>query len=284
MPTHHPIFLLKSAGSLFAAAAFAVGCAFAQSSAPSVPAVQQNESSSSLIAELALPEGMGARPTASPASNGGQYGERGGWRKKAASNFALDFGGGFNAPQPDSSNDITWGGQFNVGAGYNFSPRFALLAEYQFMDNKLPGRMIAETGANGGNAHIWSLTLNPIVSLFPKSKHDIYLTGGGGFYRKVTNFTDPELTEWCDFYYGCYYDTTDVVVGHFSSNQGGWSIGAGYQRHIGGANGNGRMKLYMEARYLQIFTPAVTTQPNGLGTTSVSADTKLIPVTFGVRW
>jgi len=28
----------------------------------------------------------------------------------------------------------------------------------------------------------------------------------------------------------------------------------------------------------------VTTEPNGLGATTVGADTKIIPVTFGVRW
>jgi hypothetical protein len=48
--------------------------------------------------------------------------------------------------------------------------------------------------------------------------------------------------------------------------------------------GGGNMKLFAEARYLDVLTPAVTTQPNGLGTTTVGPNTKLIPVTFGVRW
>ena len=261
-------------------AAVASGLLFAEPAAGSLaPVTPSSDSSSSVVANLALPEGSGA---AAAQEEHHQHAAPS-WRSRAASNYALDFGGGFNAPHPDSSPYITWGGHFNVGAGYHFSPNFALLAEYQFIDDKLPGNLIAETGANGGNAHIWSLTLNPIVSLFPKSSNDLYITGGGGFYRKVTNFTDPVATYYCDYYY-CGIGTTNQVVGHFSSNQGGWSIGLGYQHRIGGMYHEGRMKYYVEARYLDILTPAVTTQPNGLGTTTVAAGTRLIPVTFGIRW
>ncbi len=78
--------------------------------------------------------------------------------------------------------------------------------------------------------------------------------------------------------------TQNVVVGHFSSNQGGWSIGGGLQHRFAGWNGDGKTRIFAEARYLDVLTPAVTTQPNGLGTTTVGADTKIIPVTVGVRF
>jgi hypothetical protein len=254
----------------------------AQSAAPAAENAQPAAFSSSQIAELSLPEGLGMRPALAASSEGG-HGGGSLWRNRSASNIAIDFGGGFSAPQPDSTPYITWGGQFNVGAGYHFSPYLALMAEYQFMDNKLPGNLIAETGANGGYAHIWSLSLNPIITLNPKSAHNLYVTGGGGFYRKLTSFTDPELAEYCGYYY-CTVGTTNAVIGHFSSNQGGWSLGAGYQHRIGGAGSDSRMKYFVEARYLDILTPAVTTQPNGLGTTTVGANTRLVPVTFGLRW
>ncbi len=61
----------------------------------------------------------------------------------------------------------------------------------------------------------------------------MYVTGGGGFYRKVTSFTDVEPTEYCQFYY-CGVGYTPQVVGHFSSNQGGFNIGGGYQHRMGG--------------------------------------------------
>jgi hypothetical protein len=198
-------------------------------------------------------------------------------------NFALEFGGGFSGPLGSSSNYITWGGNFTVGGGMNFSKHIALLAEYQFIDDKLPGAIIAEATANGGNAHIWSLTLAPVVDLFPKAKNDIYMTGGGGFYRKLTSFTDPELETYC--YYFCEEGYTNAVVGHFSSNQGGWNVGGGYERRLGGMYNDSKTKLFAEVRYLYVDTPAVQgLSPNGLGAVGVAAGTKLIPVTLGVRF
>jgi len=195
------------------------------------------------------------------------------------SHLAIEAGGGFNAPTADSSSDITWGGNLTIGAGLHVAPHVSLLAEYQFIDDKLPGRIISETGANGGNAHIWSLTLAPVIDLFPHRRNDLYITGGGGFYRKVTSFTDPEAVEYCNYYY-CGITTVNQVVGHFSSNQGGWNAGIGATHRLG----DGKTKLFAEVRYLDIDTPEVTSQPNGLGTTTIAANTRLIPVTFGVRW
>jgi hypothetical protein len=224
----------------------------------------------------------------SPSATGGSGAaaaqqEEHGWKHQLTHNYALEAGGGFSAPTRGSSPYITWGGNFTLGAGVNFSRHLALLTEYQFLDNKLPGHLIAETYSNGGHSHIWSVTLDPVVDLFPKAKNDIYVTGGGGFYRKVTSFTDLNEEEYCSFYY-CAVGVASEVVGHFSSNQGGWNIGAGYQHRIGGLYGDNRMKLFAEARYLDVLTPAYNSSPNGLGTTFVGADTKLIPVTFGVRW
>jgi hypothetical protein len=197
--------------------------------------------------------------------------------------LAFEVGGGANTPVGSSKNDITWGGNFTVGGGVHVNRRFSALAEFQFIGDKLPGDLIAETGANGGNAHIWSLTLDPVIDLFPKSNNSVYVTGGGGFYRKVTNFTDPEETEYCDYYY-CEPGVVNQVVGHFSSNQGGWNVGAGFSHRIGGVYNDGTMKLYAEARYLDIMSPASAIAPNGLGTATVGTGTKLIPITLGLRW
>jgi len=199
------------------------------------------------------------------------------------SRFTFEGGGGFNAPAGDSANNITWGGNFTVGGGFHFTDRLAALIEYQFIDDKLPGAIIAETGANGGNAHIWSFSVDPVFDLAPKRTNDLYVTGGGGFYRKVTNFTDPEEAEYCSYYY-CGIGYENQVVGHFSSNQGGWNIGAGFLHRMGGIYGDGKVKLFAEVRYLDVMTPAVTTEPNGLGQTTVGAGTHLIPVTFGIRY
>jgi hypothetical protein len=49
-------------------------------------------------------------------------------------------------------------------------------------------------------------------------------------------------------------------------------------------SGDGRMKLFAEARYLDVDSPAVLSNPNGLGTTTVAAGTKVIPISLGVRF
>ncbi len=278
MPLMRRVSLLGSV-LILAAGLWSAQSAVSQNQSNSAGYSSGNDSSSLQLAEAVTPDGLPSAPRPA-ASAAGQ--ERGGWKQTLASKYALELGGGFNAPSGDSAY-ITWGGQIVAGGGINFSKRFALLAEYQFIDDKLPGALIAETGANGGHAHIWSLTLDPVVSLFPKSSNDFYVTGGGGFYRKVTSFTNPEEEEYCDYYY-CGIATVNAVVGHFSSNQGGFNIGGGYQHRMGGMYLDSKTKLFAEVRYLDVMTPAVTTQPNGLGTTTVAAGTKVIPVTVGVRF
>ena len=274
---------------IFSGSAILVTASASAQSSQSSNQVSSDESSSSAIQFVADGDPSGATALHDAAAGlgsgkgagGGQYDQGGG--HGLFSKLAFEAGGGANPPVGNTSSYLTWGGNFTVGGGLHFSRGISLLAEYQFLDDKLPGNLIAETGANGGNAHIWSLTLDPVIDLFPKSTNSVYVTGGGGFYRKVTNFTDPQEAEYCDYYY-CGVATENVVVGHFSSNQGGWNVGAGFTHRVGGLSGDGRMKLFAEARFLDVDTPAVDSSPNGLGTTTVAAGTKVVPVTLGVRW
>jgi hypothetical protein len=284
--------VLFSGAAIVLAGAFASAQSQVSSTQSSASGYSASNESSSLSFDNATVSSLFSLDAAEPSVGGGgghaagqDYGGGGGWKHYVGSRFAFEAGGGANAPAGDKAY-ITWGGQFTVGGGLNFSKHVGALIEYQFMDDKLPGAIIAETGASGGYAHIWSLTLAPVIDLFPKSTNDVYVTGGGGFYRKVTSFTDPEESEYCDFYGDCGVYTQNEVVGHFSSNQGGFNIGAGFQHRMGGIYGEGKTKLFVEARYLDVLTPAVIgVSPNGLGTiTSVAADTKVIPVSVGVRF
>jgi hypothetical protein len=279
-------FALLATGLALAAAA-----AHAQSSSqPIQPGPGESSSSSYQFADESLSgasalrsavDAFGAEGEGGGAAAGQDYGSH----HDYFHHLAFEASGGANAPLGNSSNYITWGGQFTVGGGVHLDKanHFSLLAEYQFLDNKLPGALIAETGADGGHAHIWSLTLDPVVDLFPKRTNSFYVTGGGGFYRKVTSFTDPNEEEYCDYYY-CGVETVNEVVGHFSSNQGGWNLGGGFTHRVGGLSGDGQMKLFAEARYLDVMTPAVVSNPNGLGTTSVASGTRLLPLSLGLRW
>ncbi len=223
-------------------------------------------------------------PAPSPAKGGGQYDNSAGraghdWKSR----MAFEAGGGFNIPSSDTKPYLNTGGNVTLGAGLHLSHGLTLLAEYQFIVDGLPSAVVAEAGANGGNAHLWSLTLDPVIDLMPKRATSVYVTGGGGFYRKVTNFTSPQPVQYCTYFY-CGIGYQNAVIGHFSSNQGGWNVGGGVTHRFGGMYGEGKMEVFAEARYLEVMTPAVTTSPNGLGITSVAADTKLVPISFGVRF
>ena len=281
--------LLRRVCFLSSAAVFIAVSASAQSphSTDSTSKVAPDESSSSSFQLVNDGDPSGATALHAAAANLGSGGGSGAGQSDQGAGHSLfgrlafEAGGGANGPVGNSSNYITWGGNFTVAGGMHFSRGVSLLAEYQFIGDKLPGNLIAETGANGGDAHIWSLTLDPVIDFFPKARNGVYVTGGGGFYRKVTNFTDPQEAEYCTYYY-CGIATQNVVVGHFSSNQGGWNVGAGFTHRVGGSDG--QMKLFAEARFLNVDTPAVDSYPNCFGTTTVADGTKVIPVTLGVRW
>jgi hypothetical protein len=271
--THKGWYLLSWFVILGAAIVSSAALAKAQAS------LSPNESSSF---QLAAVDGPGSASAIPAQADSARFGLRtddnpsaGGWKKRATSNWSAEVGGGFNAPVGNDNPFITWGGHFNVGGGMHLNKYISLLAQYQFMDDKLPGGLIADADAQGGHAHIWSLTLNPIIDFAPKRINSIYVTGGGGFYRKVTSFTDPEEVYECDYF--CYTGVENVVVSHFSSNQGGVNLGFGITHRLGGSYNDSKTKIFAEARYLWLDTPAIG-EPNGLGTTG------LIPVTVGLRW
>jgi len=305
MTTPHWMSLTRHVGMLFGATILAAGFATAQSlpsttqTTAGVSAPGESSSSDSLLiaddsggapALSAADNALESSPFAPSAGGGAAAGQEYGAPQHGLlhwSRVAGVFGGGFNAPIGNDTSSrgttstnyegpfLTYGGNFTGGLGLRFSPRFSLLGEYQFMDDKLPGSFIAAVGTQGGNAHIWSLTLDPVIDLFPKSVNSVYVTGGGGFYRKVTNFTEPATGEQC--YYYCYPVTENETVYHFSSNQGGVNLGLGLSHRIGGAYGDGQMKLFAEARYVWIDTPPQSSY-DGTGRTET------IPVTLGLRF
>lgn len=255
------------------------GMANAQSASSSLQSAAPSSTESSSMAYLSMlgngdGAGFGALPSApAPASSAaaGQYDNRsGGSHQGLFKHYAFELGAGFNGPIGNDSPYITWGGNFTGGFGFHFTHGLSALAEYQFMDNKLPGAFVAAGGGTGGNAHIQSITVDPVLDLFPKSGNSVYVVGGGGWYHKSTNFT---IQECCDFY---GYPVT-VNANSFSSNQLGGNIGLGITHRLGGVYGDGTTKLFAEARYLFINTPSINST-NGLGST------ELIPVTFGVRF
>ncbi|MGA7523754.1 MAG: hypothetical protein WBW84_14985 [Acidobacteriaceae bacterium] len=191
------------------------------------------------------------------------------------SHIAVIAGGGFTGPIGNDTNGFdTWGYNLTFGGGWNFSKKFGVLFEYQFDRNKIPGATIAEVGAMGGNINSHLFLFDPIYYFYSRNSTGAYVTGGGGFSRKVTNFTDLEESEEC--YYFCYYGYQSETVANFSSTQGAFDIGLGGYWKAFGQSSNA--KLFAEARYVWVDSPKPTPTTNGEGTEG------LIPVTLGIRF
>lgn len=279
---------MLSLGSLFAVRSFAVvGAAVIMSAAmaqaqtgtfsnsshdAAVSSADSDSNTYSSSTDFAFNDSNAADPApASPAAgSAGQYDNRSRGAASSGRHWAFEGGGGFNAPIGNDIPYITWGGNFTVGGGLHLSKAFTVLGEYQFIADKLPGALVAAGGGDTGNAHIQSLTISPVLDLFPSRTNSVYLVGGGGWYHKSTNFN---VLAGYDFYgYPVF-----VTANSFTSNQGGLNLGFGLSHRLGGVYGDGTAKLFAEARYLWIDTPGIG-EANGLGRT------ELIPVTFGVRW
>lgn len=296
---------VRQASVLVAAVLLAAG-ATAQTNTTSNDASTSSaySSSQSGLGQIQLAElGAPALPGGSSASSGGgaagQYGTSGGGHRfhGMLHHWTFEAGAGANAPTgqdthqagvvgPDPIPVITWGGNFTFGGGLRFSNRLSLLAEYQFMDDKLPGAFIsAVNNATGGgssytnppitvgNTHINSITASPVFDLTPRRSNGIYLVGGWGWYHKSTNFQTP-VTQFG--YYGAY--TQNVTVSAFTSNQWGGNGGLGLYHRFSNMYGDvNHSEFFAEARYTYIHTPPVT-QQNGIGVTEV------IPITIGMRF
>ena len=236
---------------------------------------------------VSLATDPGPSPTPSPTPQYGQTSSRYPSYQNRWSKIAIEAGGGFTAPV---GNDVsggdqfglsgynTWGYNLTFGAGWNFNKWLGALVEYQFNRNKIPGDTLAAVGAPGGNINTWSFTIDPIIYLPPiTSKVGAYVTGGGGFYRKVTNYTSPTEACYFDPFFGLICGSQNETIYHFSSNQGGLNIGAGLYWKAFGPDSHA--KLYAEARYVWVDSPSATiSQPFAGGTEG------LIPVTFGIRF
>jgi len=254
-------------------------------SSSSSPGYSSSSDWQAALAKLDMP----AAPSAKASAQYGQYGRRNNRRypyyNSNWSHFAFEIGAGPTAPIGNASRDWeTWGYNVNVGAGWNFSRYFGALIEYQFNRMKIPGHTLTALAIDngipqlGGNINIWSLTFDPILYMPMSPRFGTYLTGGGGFYRKVTNFTEPALSTQCDYYYFyCYSGYTAQTVAHSSSNQLGANLGLGLYWKAFGDYSNA--KLYAETRYVFVNSPLASPKnPYGSGTT------EFLPVTVGLRF
>jgi hypothetical protein len=180
--------------------------------------------------------------------------------------FVFEGGGGFSAPAGGTSNQIGWGYNLLGGFGFKESRYFSTIGEFQYHHASLAQSYLIQQQEPDGHRTIISLTLNQKINLSGGPTH-AYVIGGGGWYHQTTTFTEPSNQISCDPFTGICFPVGDLILGQFSTDQAGANIGGGFEHRF---TPYSNAKLFVEARYTYLNTPAHATQ--------------VVPVTVGVRF
>jgi len=186
-----------------------------------------------------------------------------------ASRFMFDVGGGFTTPVGNTGRNVDTGWNIGGGFGANFVPYFGAKIDLNYNSFGINSATLANIGVPGGDMHIFSATLDPIVHLNPHGHVDVYVTGGGGLYHRIVDYTQPSVAIIPGFngFFGLFPVAvpTTQILSSYSINKPGIDVGAGVAF---GTKFHG--KIFAEAKYNRIFMGQYHTD--------------YIPVTFGFRW
>jgi opacity protein-like surface antigen len=188
------------------------------------------------------------------------------------SKLSFAVGGGPTVPGKHAGRNFNTGFNLTAGVGYHPVRAFGVMAEFGFNNMNITDTALQRVGVPDGSGRIYSFTLNPMVHLNPNGRFDVYLIGGGGYYRRTIEFTQPSsaITTAFDPFYGIFFPVevpTTTVLGSYSQNKGGINGGAGIAIRFGEDT---RSSFFAESRYHYIWTTPVRTS--------------MIPVTLGFRW
>ena len=191
---------------------------------------------------------------------------------QTTSRFNFHVGGGFTEPVRYTDGRLDTGFNVEAGAGVNLAPHLGVMAEFGFNQLALNQTVLSAAGVPGGNARLYSVTLDPIVHLNPRGRFDVYGVGGGGFYRRTIEFTAPTVTTVTAFdpFYGVFFPTqvpATAVLNSFTQNKSGVNVGGGVAIRV---KADSNTKFFAESRYHYIYTSPIRTS--------------VLPVTFGLRW
>ncbi len=186
------------------------------------------------------------------------------------SRFTFDGGAGFTSPVGNTGRQLDTGWNVQGGAGVNFSPYAGVMLQLQYDRMGVNSLTLNNLGFPGGDLSTFAATVDPVVHLTPKRHADVYLIGGGGWYRRNQEFTAPSVATVTAFnpFFGFYLAgvPSNVVLAQYSVNKPGVNGGMGiaFGNKWGG-------KFFAEARYHRIFMGSY-------------GHTDYVPVTFGFRF
>lgn len=186
--------------------------------------------------------------------------------------FTFNVGGGVTPLTGSLADRLSTGWHFQVGGGYNFTPMFGLNLEYQYNGLGVKSAVLRQLQVPDGNARIWSVTLNPVIRFGSEESRVLpYIIGGGGYYKRTVDFTEP-TTQFINIFdpwwgwIGPVEVPANRILGTVSRGGGGFNVGAGMSIRLGESGA----KLYTEARFHYADMTGTIT--------------RMVPVTLGLRW
>ena len=185
--------------------------------------------------------------------------------------FNANVGVGVTPLVGDISTRLNTGWHITVGAGYNIAPSFGVDLEYMYTGLGVSQSALNALDVPNGNAHVNSLTIDPIWRFKRGERFGAYVIVGGGYYRRTVEFTAPTTAVVDVFdpwwgYIGPVIVPVNQILGSVTTNAGGVNGGLGTTIDLG----HGGIKFYGEIRYHYAATHRSRTQ--------------MLPITFGVRW
>lgn len=182
--------------------------------------------------------------------------------------LTVEIGAGGTAAVGSTSNTVHSGFNIIEGIGYRRNERFSVLLEGSVSVDGLPRSILQQEGQPNGSYTFGSFAVDPLFNYIERGRWAGYVVGGGGFSIKQVAFTHPSPID--SYSYGYR-----VVAASESSNQPMFNVGTGATLRF---HEDGRWRLFLETRYVKMFTP--TGQFPGFG----SANTELVPITLGARF
>lgn len=184
--------------------------------------------------------------------------------------FNFELGGGVTPTVGQTRADLSNGWNALAGIGYNFDQPLGVRLEFMYDGLGVTNAALRRVDEPAGNAHMWSLTLDPVLRFINVGPFHAYAIVGGGYYRRTVQFTQPTTATVFVFdpwwgYFGPAVVPANQVLGTVTKGAGGANGGLGLSVRVGH-----HTSMFVEARYHYVWTSNRATQ--------------ILPITFGVRW
>ena len=162
--------------------------------------------------------------------------------------WLFKLGGGLALPTGSYNTNLNDGWQGQIGVGYlPRGGRAGATIEYTRSWNNVDNVFLSSAGLPQGQSRLWSITLNGVVSVLPRTARvQPYLIAGGGFYHRTVDFYGgtvavPIAVPW----WGAVgFVPANTVLASFGDDAFGLNGGLGFGFPLQGGAG-----VFLEARY-----------------------------------